>query len=76
MDKVLDEGKRTGIFRQDIVARDVYLLIASMGYFYLSNQYTLSAFLGEKITTKPKLAHWGHFIDEVVLRTVSSGREV
>ena len=76
VDKVLDEGKRTGIFRQDIVARDVYLLIASMGYFYLSNQYTLSAFLGEKITTKPKLAHWGHFIDDVVLRTVSSGREV
>ena len=48
-----------------------YLLIASMGYFYLSNRYTLSAFLGEKITTKEKLAHWGSFIDDVVLRTVS-----
>jgi hypothetical protein len=42
-----------------------------MGYFYLSNRYTLSAFLGEKITTKEKLAHWGSFIDDVVLRTVS-----
>jgi hypothetical protein len=42
-----------------------------MGYFYLSNRYTLSAFLGEKITTKEKLAHWGNFIDDVVLRTVS-----
>jgi len=71
VDKVLDQGKSLGIFRQDITARDIYLLIASMGYFYLSNQYTLSAFLGEKITTKAKLAHWGRFMDDVVLRTVS-----
>jgi len=76
VDKVLDQGKRIGIFRQDIAARDIYLLIASMGYFYLSNQYTLTAFLGEKITTKAKLAHWGNFIDEVVLRTVSSGHRI
>jgi AcrR family transcriptional regulator len=68
---VLEKGKSMGIFRQDIAARDIYLLIASMGYFYLSNRYTLSAFLGEKITTKEKLAHWGSFIDDVVLRTVS-----
>ena len=71
VDKVLDQGKSLGIFRKDITARDIYLLIASMGYFYLSNQYTLSAFLGEKITTKAKLAHWGNFMDDVVLRTVS-----
>ena len=68
---VLEKGKSMGIFRQDIAARDIYLLIASMGYFYLSNRYTLSAFLGEKITTKENLAHWGSFIDDVVLRTVS-----
>jgi hypothetical protein len=68
---VLEKGQSIGIFRQDISARDIYLLIASMGYFYLSNRYTLSFFLGEKITTKEKLAHWGSFIDDVVLRTVS-----
>jgi TetR/AcrR family transcriptional regulator, upper aerobic nicotinate degradation pathway regulator len=72
VDQVLKQGKSIGIFRQDITARDIYLLIASMGYFYLSNQYTLSAFLGEKITTKAKLVKWGEFIDDVVMRTVSS----
>jgi AcrR family transcriptional regulator len=71
VEQVLDKGKSLGLFRQDIAARDLYLLIASMGYFYLSNRYTLSAFLGEKITTRDKLAHWGQFIDDVVLRTVS-----
>ena len=35
------------LFRADVAARDVYLMIAAMGYFYLSNRYTLSAFLGE-----------------------------
>ena len=36
-----------GLFRDDVAARDLYLLIASTGYFYTSNRHTLTAFLGE-----------------------------
>jgi TetR/AcrR family transcriptional regulator, upper aerobic nicotinate degradation pathway regulator len=68
--KVLDAGKAKGVFRSSIAARDVYIIIASLGYFYNANQYTLSAFLGEQLTDKAALAHWREVIVETVLRAV------
>jgi AcrR family transcriptional regulator len=71
LDGVLRSGARQGLFRADVAARDVYLMIAAMGYFYLSNRYTLSAFLGESLETAPALAHWEAFLIDAVMRTVA-----
>jgi len=68
--QVLASGAQQKLFRGDVSARDVYLMIAAMGYFYLSNRYTLSAFLGEELETPPALAHWEAFLIEAVMRTV------
>jgi hypothetical protein len=51
-------------------ARDLYIAIASLGYFYLSNRYTLSAFLSGDMMDKDELTHWRKFITDVVLRSV------
>ena len=56
--------------RASAAARDVYLMIAAMGYFYMSNRFTLAAFLGEELETAPALAHWEAFVIDAVLRTV------
>ena len=58
------------LFRRDLVARDIYLLIASTGYFYTSNRHTLTAFLGEPLESPEATAHWEEFVIETVLRTV------
>ncbi len=68
--QVLSGGAQQKLFRADVAARDVYLMIASMGYFYHSNRYTLSAFLGEELDTPAALAHWEAFVIDAVLRTV------
>jgi len=68
--QVLSSGAQQKLFRADVAARDVYLMIASMGYFYHSNRYTLSAFLGEELDTPAALAHWEAFVIDAVLRTV------
>ncbi len=68
--KVLDAGKHQQIFREEVRARDVYIMIASLGYFYNANQYTLSAFLGETLMDKAALAHWRSVISDTVLRAV------
>jgi TetR/AcrR family transcriptional regulator, upper aerobic nicotinate degradation pathway regulator len=68
--QVLVSGAQQRLFRIDVAARDVYLMIAAMGYFYLSNRFTLSAFLGEELETQPALAHWEAFVIDAVLRTV------
>lgn len=76
--QVLKSGASRGLFRSDVRARDVYLMIASMGYFYVSNRFTLSAFLGEALDTDAACSDWRKFVADAVLRTVSadsSGRK-
>ncbi|MDO9114993.1 MAG: TetR/AcrR family transcriptional regulator [Polaromonas sp.] len=68
--KLLESGVKKKVFRPDISARNVYLLIAATGYFYISNRHTLSAFLGEDLQTPEALADWQAFITSTVLRTV------
>jgi AcrR family transcriptional regulator len=70
--RVLAAGVQQKIFRSDLAARDVYLMIAAMGYFYLSNRYTLSAFLGESLDTPGALARWETFMIDAVLRKVAA----
>ena len=72
LDGVLRSGARQGLFRGDVTARDIYLMIAAMGYFYLSNRFTLSAFLGEELETTAALAHWETFLIDAVMRTVAA----
>ena len=66
---VLRSGAEQGLFRSDLNARDLYLMIASMAYFYLSNRFTLSSFLGENLEAPEALAHWEGFVVDAVQRT-------
>lgn len=68
--QLLESGVQKNVFRDDVSARNVYLLIAATGYFYISNRHTLSAFLGEDLQTPEAMAEWQAFITSTVLRTV------
>lgn len=68
--RVLQAGKTKGIFRVDISPRDIYVMISAMGYFYQSNQYTLSAFLDEPLRDPKLYDQWEAFVVDAVLRTV------
>ena len=71
-ERVLQSGAEQGLFRADVAARDIYLMIAALGYFYLSNRFTLSAFLGEALEAPEAMAHWEAFLIDAVLRTVAA----
>jgi AcrR family transcriptional regulator len=68
--ELLHNGVAQGLFRADVSARNVYLLIAATAYFYTSNRYTLSAFLGDNLQTPDAIEAWRSFISTAVLRTV------
>lgn len=70
VDQALKMGRLQGVFRSSATSRDVYLMISAMGYFYQSNQYTLSAFLGEKLNAPTCYKQWESFVVDAVLRTV------
>lgn len=67
-DRVLNGGIAKGVFRSDVTARDLYLLIAATGYFHQSNRFTLSAFLGEDLQTLDALERWERFVIDMVMR--------
>jgi len=71
LDRVLAQGAELGVFRPDVQARDIYLMSAALAYFYVSNRFTLSAFLGEDLEAQASLAHWQEFITSAVIRQVS-----
>jgi hypothetical protein len=72
LDRALAAGAKKGLFRKGLRGRDLYIAIAALGYFYLSNRHTLSAFLGENLVARPALEHWRGFIIDMVLRSIAA----
>lgn len=70
IERLLRSGVAKGVFRPDVAARDLYLLIAAAGYFYQSNRFTLSAFLGENLDAPAARAHWEGFVKDMVIRAI------
>lgn len=69
--ELLQNGRAQGQFRADVSARNIYMLIMATAYFYMSNRYTLSVFLGENLQTPEAIAAWQSFITSTVMRSVS-----
>jgi TetR/AcrR family transcriptional regulator len=47
--RILDRGQREGLFRKDVDPVQLYVSIAALGYFYLSNNPTLSVVFGRNL---------------------------
>jgi len=67
---IIQSGQDQGLFRQDLDIKHVYLMIASLCYFYNSNLHTLTSFLGEDLAAKRQRDHWQGFIEDLVVRGV------
>ncbi len=61
LSEVLARGARTGEFRPGVDPVQLYVSIAALAYFYLSNQHTLSTIFGRDLMAAPakadRLAH-------------------
>ena len=64
---ILARGAREGVFRSDVDPVQLYVSIAALGYFYLSNNHTLSTIFGrDLLAPKAKAERLAH-INELVL---------
>jgi AcrR family transcriptional regulator len=64
---LLERGVRQQVFRKGIDPVDLYITIAALGFFYLSNRHTLSTIFGRDLATPASLEARGRHIVEVVL---------
>jgi AcrR family transcriptional regulator len=68
---LLERGAAEGRFRRGLDPLDIYITIAALAYFYLSNRYTLTRFLGVDLMTQARREHWLEHITSVVLDHVA-----
>ena len=64
---LLERGARQKMFRKSIDPVDLYITIAALGFFYMSNRHTLSTIFGRDLVTAANLEARGRHIVEVVL---------
>jgi len=69
---ILDQGARQRAFRTGLDVHQVYITIAALGYFYLSNRYTLSSFLGFDLARAEQRDAWLAEMTRVVLASVAA----
>ena len=67
IEDVLRRGGDSGIFRRDVDPTQFYITVASLGYFYLSNSYTLETIFGRPLKQKEALADRLKHCEDVVL---------
>ncbi len=64
---ILNKGVAAGVFRAGVDPAQLYISIAGLSYFYLSNQHTLSAIFGRSLLTpRAKKERLAHMVDMVL----------
>ena len=71
---ILARGAREGRFRRAVDPLQLYISIAALAYFYLSNSHTLSAVFGRDLLTDAARRERLQHMTDVVLGYLSTGR--
>lgn len=75
LEKILQQGVERGLFRAGVRPLHLYLSILALNYFYLSNSYTLSAFIGVDLLERDNLGQWRQWVTDMILRSISSSND-
>jgi AcrR family transcriptional regulator len=70
LSELLDRGHAAGIFRGGIDPVQLYVSIAALAYFYLSNSHTLSTIFGRNLRSSAALAQRLDHITELVVASL------
>jgi len=67
IDDLLQRGAKAKVFRKDVDPVELYISIAALGFFYLSNRHTLSTIFGRDLTAPENIKARGQHLAAVVL---------
>lgn len=68
LDELLRRGREQGLFRDDVAALDVHLLISSFCVFQVANRYTFGHLFGTDLSVPARRAQLRSMIGDVVVR--------
>lgn len=67
---VIDQGVKKGVFRKGVDCEQLYMAITSLGYFYVSNRHTFSAFMHRDLMQPERIEAWAQYISNLLLDSV------
>jgi TetR/AcrR family transcriptional regulator len=76
VDDILRRGVAEGVFRDGLDPVEVYISIAAVGYFYLSNNWTLSAIFGRDLGADAAVRRRKRHNVDLILHALRPSRQV
>ena len=64
---IVRRGQQQGVFRDNVDVPQLYLTISALGYYVLSNRYTISAVIGHDVATEEEHARFADLHTDMVL---------
>ena len=74
LDDILRDGRAAGVFRPDVTALDVHLVISSYCVFQVANRYTFGYLFDVDLTDISQRAHLRRMIGDVIVGWLTSSR--
>src|SRR4051794_33368803 len=72
LDEILSRGREQGVFRADVDALDVHLLISSYCVFQVANRYTFGFLFDVDFTEESQRAHLRRMLGDIVIGWLTS----
>lgn len=72
IDRILEAGRRTGVFTRHVDALDVHMLISSYCIFRVANRHTFGAIFGRNLTDRRRRAHYRSMLGDIVVGYLTS----
>ncbi|WP_207538732.1 TetR family transcriptional regulator [Sabulicella rubraurantiaca] len=67
MERLLEEGRQQGLFREEVDVRALYVALSGLGYFPCANRWTLSAAFAGDLFQPERLAAYETLAGEMVV---------
>ena len=67
---IVAKGVEKGLFREDVDCRKLYIAMTALGYFYVSNRYTFSAFLNHDLMQPDNVEDWASYVSDMLLNSI------
>ncbi|GGY41915.1 TetR/AcrR family transcriptional regulator [Streptomyces djakartensis] len=72
--RILEEGRRSGLFTADVDAVDLHVMISSFCFFRVSNRYTFGALFGRDLVDPAQRAHYRAMLGDMVIAYLTAER--
>lgn len=72
--RILDEGRRSGLFTADVDAVDLHAMISSFCFFRVSNRHTFGALYGRDLVDPAQRAHYRTMLGDMVIAYLTAER--